>query len=114
MNLSVTISLRRFLAVAVNTWLLPTSKDAFDPGARETLFGMGLLTTRVGLLLPQPAKKTQARVAVMRKMPEAYLPMKPFHEERWLRLFWKILSLEAEHFLSNFRRDSVAQNCCNM
>ena len=105
---------RKFLAVAINAWILPTSIEAFGPGARETLFGVGLLTTWVGLLLPQPARKIQARVAVMKRMPEAYLPMNPFHEERSLCLSWKILSLEAEHFLSNFQFDAGHQNCCKV
>lgn len=71
-----------------------------------------MLTTCVGLLLPQPARKAQIRMMAEREAPDANLPMNPSTKE-WIRLFWKTLSVEAEHYLSNLARDPTVlpPNC---
>jgi hypothetical protein len=94
------------LAVAIKTWVFPTSIETSGPGVSATTAGTGLLTTLVVELVPQPAKKMQPRIILMmliRPMQDANLPMNPSTKE-WMRLFWKTLSVEADHYLSNLVR----------
>jgi hypothetical protein len=69
-------------AVAVNDSVFPTSSDTFEPTAAElvnaTLVGTALPPpTRVGLLLPQDARKEQDRSAQLKAARETSLPMNP-------------------------------------
>jgi hypothetical protein len=85
----------------MKTCVFPTSSDTSGLGVSETLEGIGFKTTLVVFGLLQAARKTQLKKIYARDVPETILPMNPSTKGMKTLLFWKTLSVEAEHSFGN-------------